>query len=38
MGATPVLKTYFMLMVADMDRALRFYTELFAISECSSGP
>jgi predicted enzyme related to lactoylglutathione lyase len=32
MGATPVLKTYFMLMVADMTRALRFYTETFAVS------
>ena len=27
MTATPVEKTYVMLMVADMTRALRFYTE-----------
>ncbi len=29
---TPVEKTYVMLMVADMTRALRFYTEAFAFS------
>jgi lactoylglutathione lyase len=32
MGPTPVRKTYFMLMVADMTRALRFYTEAFAVT------
>jgi uncharacterized glyoxalase superfamily protein PhnB len=30
MTATPVDKTYVMLMVADMARAMRFYTEAFA--------
>jgi lactoylglutathione lyase len=38
MDATPVLKTYFMLMVADMSRALRFYTETFAVSVRFSSP
>ena len=31
MTATPVDKTYIMLMVADMSRALRFYTEAFDV-------
>jgi predicted enzyme related to lactoylglutathione lyase len=38
MGATPVLKTYFMLMVADMNRALRFYSEAFEVSVSFSSP
>jgi lactoylglutathione lyase len=32
MTATTVDKTYVMLMVADMTRALRFYTEAFAVN------
>ena len=32
MTATPVEKTYVMLMVADMTRALRFYTEAFDVT------
>jgi predicted enzyme related to lactoylglutathione lyase len=32
MTATPVDKTYVMLMVADMARAMRFYTEAFAVT------
>jgi|tagenome__1003787_1003787.scaffolds.fasta_scaffold20821670_2 predicted enzyme related to lactoylglutathione lyase len=32
MPAVEVRKTYFMLLVADMDRALRFYREAFAVS------
>jgi predicted enzyme related to lactoylglutathione lyase len=35
MTGTPVEKTYVMLMVADMTRALRFYTEAFAVSVSS---
>ena len=31
MTATPVDKTYIMLMVADMSRAMRFYTEAFDV-------
>jgi predicted enzyme related to lactoylglutathione lyase len=38
MTATPVEKTYVMLMVADMTRALRFYTEAFAVSVVISSP
>jgi len=38
MAATPVLKTYFMLMVGDMTRALRFYTDAFAVSVVFSSP
>jgi predicted enzyme related to lactoylglutathione lyase len=30
MPPVPVRKTYFMLLVADMDRAVSFYTEVFA--------
>jgi predicted enzyme related to lactoylglutathione lyase len=38
MTATPVEKTYVMLMVADMTRALRFYTEAFAVTVVVSSP
>ena len=38
MTATPVEKTYVMLMVADMTRALRFYTEAFAVTDVISSP
>ena len=38
MTATPVDKTYVMLMVADMTRALRFYTEAFAVTVLISSP
>ena len=38
MTATPVDKTYVMLMVADMTRAMRFYTEAFAVSVGISSP
>lgn len=38
MTATAVEKTYVMLMVADMTRALRFYTEAFAVSVVISSP
>ena len=38
MDATPVLKTYFMLMVADMGRALSFYTDAFSVSVLFSSP
>jgi lactoylglutathione lyase len=38
MTATPVEKTYVMLMVADMTRALRFYTEAFAVTVVISSP
>jgi lactoylglutathione lyase len=38
MTATPVDKTYVMLMVADMTRALRFYTEAFAVTVVISSP
>ena len=38
MTATPVDKTYVMLMVADMTRALRFYTEAFAVNVVMSSP
>jgi predicted enzyme related to lactoylglutathione lyase len=38
MTATPVQKTYVMLMVADMTRALRFYTEAFAVTVVVSSP
>ena len=38
MTATPVEKTYVMLMVADMTRALRFYTEAFAVTGVISSP
>jgi predicted enzyme related to lactoylglutathione lyase len=32
MGATQVRKTYFIVVVADMDRAVRFYAEAFGAS------
>jgi predicted enzyme related to lactoylglutathione lyase len=38
MTATPVDKTYVMLMVADMARAMRFYTEAFAVSVVINSP
>jgi predicted enzyme related to lactoylglutathione lyase len=38
MTATPVEKTYVMLMVADMTRALRFYTEAFTVTVVMSSP
>ena len=38
MTATPVDKTYVMLMVADMTRAMRFYTEAFAVNVGISSP
>jgi lactoylglutathione lyase len=38
MTATPVEKAYVMLMVADMTRALRFYTEAFAVTVVISSP
>jgi predicted enzyme related to lactoylglutathione lyase len=38
MTATPVEKTYVMLMVADMTRALRFYTEAFNVTVVISSP
>lgn len=38
MTATPVDKTYVMLMVADMTRAMRFYTEAFAVNVGLSSP
>jgi predicted enzyme related to lactoylglutathione lyase len=38
MTAIPVDKTYVMLMVADMTRALRFYTEAFAGTVVMSSP
>jgi predicted enzyme related to lactoylglutathione lyase len=38
MTATPVEKTYVMLMVADMTRALRFYTEAFDVTVVISSP
>jgi predicted enzyme related to lactoylglutathione lyase len=38
MTATPVDKTYIMLMVADMSRALRFYTEAFAVTVVINSP
>ena len=38
MTATPVDKTYIMLMVADMQRALRFYTEAFAVTVMINSP
>ena len=38
MTATPVDKTYVMLMVADMTRALRFYTDAFAVTVAMSSP
>jgi predicted enzyme related to lactoylglutathione lyase len=38
MTATPVQKTYVMLMVADMTRALRFYTEAFDVTVLVSSP
>jgi predicted enzyme related to lactoylglutathione lyase len=38
MTATPVEKTYVMLMVADMTRALRFYSEAFAVTVVISSP
>ena len=38
MTATPVDKTYVMLMVGDMARAMRFYTEAFAVSVVISSP
>ena len=33
-----VTKTYFMLMVADMDRAVRFYKDAFGLSEVFTSP
>ena len=38
MTATPVEKTYTMLMVADMSRALRFYTEAFQVTVVINSP
>ena len=38
MAATPVEKTYIMLMVADMTRALQFYTEAFGVTVVMSSP
>jgi predicted enzyme related to lactoylglutathione lyase len=38
MTATPVKKTYVMLMVADMTRALRFYSEAFDVTVVISSP
>jgi len=38
MTATPVDKTYVMLMVADMSRAMRFYTEAFAVNVGMNSP
>jgi predicted enzyme related to lactoylglutathione lyase len=38
MTATPVDKTYVMLMVADMARAMRFYTEAFAATVVINSP
>jgi len=38
MATTPVRKTYFMLMVVDMSRALRFYTDGFGASVSFSSP
>ncbi len=38
MTATPVEKTYVMLMVADMTRAMRFYTGAFAVTVVISSP
>ena len=38
MTATPVDKTYIMLMVGDMSRALRFYTEAFAVTVVINSP
>jgi predicted enzyme related to lactoylglutathione lyase len=36
--ATPVEKTYIMVMVADMSRALRFYTEAFQVTVVINSP
>jgi predicted enzyme related to lactoylglutathione lyase len=33
-----VLKTYFMLMAADMDRAVRFYKDAFGLTESFTSP
>jgi predicted enzyme related to lactoylglutathione lyase len=38
MAATPVEKTYIMVMVADMPRAMRFYTEAFDVTVVMSSP
>ena len=38
MTATPVDKTYIMLMVADMTRAMRFYTEAFDVKVVINSP
>jgi len=38
MTATPVDKTYVMLMVADMARAMRFYIEAFAVTVAINSP
>ena len=38
MTATPVDKTYIMLMVADMTRAVRFYTEAFDVKVVMTSP
>jgi len=38
MTATPVDKTYIMLMVGDMSRAVRFYTEAFAVTVVINSP
>ena len=38
MTATPVDKTYLMLMVADMERALRFYSAAFAVTVMINSP
>ena len=38
MTATPVEKTYVMLMVSDMTRALRFYTDAFEVTLVINSP
>ena len=38
MTGTPVEKTYVMLMVTDMSRALRFYTEAFDVNVVINSP
>ncbi len=38
MTATPVDKTYIMLMVADMSRAMRFYTQAFDVNVVMTSP
>jgi predicted enzyme related to lactoylglutathione lyase len=38
MTATPVDKTYIMLMVADMTRAMRFYSKAFDVTVVTNSP